>query len=68
MSPPYEKVGGTRPRCPPPNCAHECTVDKKKVPVLLTSRLFMNMYTEYNEQARQKQKLMAFEVSERIVL
>ena len=22
MSPRYEKVGGTRPPCPPPNCAH----------------------------------------------
>jgi len=22
MFPPYEKVGGTRPPCPPPNCAH----------------------------------------------
>jgi len=22
MSPPFEKVGGTRPPCPPPNCAH----------------------------------------------
>jgi len=31
MSPPSEKVGGTRPPCPPPNCAHTCdtAVDHK---------------------------------------
>ena len=25
MSPPSEKVRGTRPPCPPPNCAHDWT-------------------------------------------
>ena len=28
--PPPEKVGGTHPLCPPPNCTHACKMDNNK--------------------------------------
>ena len=44
MSPRSEKVGGTRPPCPPPNCAHVLTIHKvcNSFKTLLTQ--FLNIH------------------------
>jgi len=45
MSPPSEKVGGTRPPCPPPNCAHDHRKPSLLQPTLAKDLMLINLIT-----------------------
>ena len=47
MYPPSEKVGGRRPPCPPPNCAHACVIVKGSL-VSTMSLLSCPLYPPHN--------------------